>query len=529
MKKILPLNSKNVLASYSFHAYISSILLDDKLEETSNGWFSNLKILSSVNNTRILNTTIEPMLKKQGNIGTPVSIKNLNEIPCHIGDITGVKDSFNYIYSLIDGDGSAEVKIEYLKNTSVWTKSGLMIRDSLEVDSKYVYIFATPSVNGIVIQKREVDGNENDIDFTNTFSFPIWLKLERQGNKINLYYANEENFDNWTLTKTFYFDFQQKVYIGLASCSPEKQAFLNWYSSNYIQLYCYKDFNIHAIPLDFNVGFHKEDFYSFCPYIRTNHIWYSVIEKLEQNDNDIVDIIISFLEDGNYVDIKLDEYYVPERSAYQRNSRIHSNLIYGYDYSNSSFYIAGYANGDIFKKSLLSFDNFRHAFNRNTDNKIDLIKLHPYYNYKINSQIIKKQLLDHLNSVDTLACLSMNRNFESRIVYGLNVYDSLIKNFSTSQYDIRPLHVVYEHKKIMVMRLKHLYESDYFLDGIIYKFLYNEYKNLEQLALITRNLQLKNIIQPLQKTIDIIKSNIHEIKMKESELIPILIDNIKDE
>ena len=187
LKKILPLNSKHSFASYSFHAYISSILLDDLMYEPNSGSFSNFKILSSNNNFQIFHSSIDHISNQLcNNIEIPVNIQTLNEIPCHVGDVTGVKDSFNYIYSSIKGDGIAEVKIEYIKNSSVWAKSGLMIRESLDVDSKYVFIFATPSVNGLVIQFREGIGEENSIDFINIETPPISLKLERQGNKIIL-------------------------------------------------------------------------------------------------------------------------------------------------------------------------------------------------------------------------------------------------------------------------------------------------------------------------------------------------------
>src|SRR5690606_4795083 len=151
------------------------------------------------NNFQIFHSSIDHISNQLcNNIEIPVNIQTLNEIPCHVGDVTGVKDSFNYIYSSIKGDGIAEVKIEYIKNSSVWAKSGLMIRESLDVDSKYVFIFATPSVNGLVIQFREGIGEENSIDFINIETPPISLKLERQGNKIILYFSKEESTNNWT-------------------------------------------------------------------------------------------------------------------------------------------------------------------------------------------------------------------------------------------------------------------------------------------------------------------------------------------
>lgn len=77
-------------------------------------------------------------------------------------------------------------------------------------------------------------------------------------------------------------------------------------------------------------------------------------------------------------------------------------------------------------------------------------------------------------------------------------------------------------QKIMLFRLKYL--KDYNIINMTdFDQLYSEYSLIEQLALKTRNLQLKNKVRPNDKNISKIKNNIEKIKIGELNLIPLLI------
>ena len=448
----------------------------------------------------------------------------MNQAFCHAGDISGLKDSFNFFYTRISDHDGLEVRIDHIKNTSVWSKAGLMLRESLEPDAKYLFLFATPSINGVVIQSRDSKGNGTKCELVSNINPPIWLKVKRRGEKINLYCGKDK--EKWSFTRTVPFNFTSESYMGLALCSPEHDAFLNWYSSNYIQLYSYKDFSKHQMPFDFNVGLHKDrNFFSFCPYLRTQFMWYPSIERLEKNNIDIIELMIGFLDDRNYVDVELDEFFVPDRTAFKQYNRLHTNLLYGYDRTDETFDIAGYADGDVFRKSKLTFTDFRNAFFRDKDSNVILLQIHDYYNYKLNSHMLKMQLEAHLNSTDFFSSLSANRNYEPEIVYGLDAYDCFIENFPSHQSDIRPLHVIYEHKKLMLMRLIHM-QLIGVLDDKIFEILYEGYKELERLSLACRNAQLKNKISKSDKNVDNILNHIHTIKIQESKLIPLLLNNL---
>lgn len=497
MKKILPISKESYLTAYPHYVNISSILFDDRIDEPFNLWISNIKTTEAKLNTEWFETEImkcSHINKAEGSV--KVFLSNINKISCNEGDITGYHDSFKYIYTEMNGNGYIEIEIEHFKNTSVWAKAGLMFRENLCSDSRYISILATPSVNGIVIQTRESAGGESEYEYICASHFPACMKIERIGDCTQLYCGN--SLGEWEYIRTIEFQFPSSVYMGIALCSPVKNAYLNWITTNFIQLYCYKDFDLHAIPLNFSTGIYlNDDFYSFCPYLRVQNIKYSLLKK---NNINIIKFIISALDDDNYVDVFLNEYFVPQGNGFEKYEYQHGNMIYGYDLQGETFNIVGYNEHSLIRHSVLSFKQLEDAIiedGREGWYRIGLLsifKFHPYVTFTFNLDLMLKQLEDYLYAKNSLEGCSIMENNEPRIAHGIDVYDYLIINISLFPSDIRPLHVIWEHKKIMLLRLKYLKFYDYInIDD--FQFLYSEYSSIERLAMQTRNLQMKNILK----------------------------------
>lgn len=523
--KILPISKESYLTAYPHYLNISSILFDDRMDEPFNLWISDIKTTEAKLNTEWFETEITKCshINKTEN-RVKVLLSDLNKISCNEGDITGCYDSFKYIYTQLNGNGCIEIEIEHFKNTSVWAKAGLMFRENLSSDSRYISILATPSVNGIVIQTRESAGRESQYEYICASHFPTCIKIERIGDCTRLYCGN--SFDEWEYIRTIEFQFEFSIYMGIALCSPVNNAYLNWIATNFIQLYCYKDFDTHAIPLNFSTGIYlNDDFYSFCPYLRVQNIKYSLLKK---NNINIIEFIISALDDDNYVDVFLNEYFVPQGKGFGEYEYHHGNMIYGYDLQSKTFNIVGYNKHNLIRHSLLSFEQLEHAIiedGREGWYRIGLLsifKLHPYVTFTFNLALMLKQFEDYLNAKNSLEGCSIMENNDPRIVHGIAIYDYLITNISVFQRDIRPLHVIWEHKKIMLLRLKYLKFHGY-ININDFQFLYSEYSSIERLAMQTRNLQLKNKLQYNNGNIEKIQKNVENIKRKEKDLIPLLI------
>jgi hypothetical protein len=97
-------------------------------------------------------------------------------------NIAGNSDQFFFAYETIAGDFDVKVRVASLSAADVWSKAGLMARETVATNSRHASVFATPSFNGCFFSFRSVVSGPT----TNTGSFPVgypntWLRLRRVG------------------------------------------------------------------------------------------------------------------------------------------------------------------------------------------------------------------------------------------------------------------------------------------------------------------------------------------------------------
>jgi len=105
-------------------------------------------------------------------------------------DLWGERDSVYFKHETRNGDVDIKTKIEAFDFESAWAKTGIMVRDSLDPNSKYYSVLAT-SMNGVLSQWREeIDentrSNTDRWDDAQPFQ-PVWLRLLKQGTTFSSY------------------------------------------------------------------------------------------------------------------------------------------------------------------------------------------------------------------------------------------------------------------------------------------------------------------------------------------------------
>jgi hypothetical protein len=140
-------------------------------------------------------------------------------------DIWNAADEFHFAFKLLTGVGSIEAKVLSVDNTDPWTKAGVMIRDTLDVDSKFAAVYITPG-NGCRFQAR-INTAVDAISDTSVVSAeqtaitaPYWVKLERDiaGNFRGYYSSNGVTWQPMTWNPQ-YITMSSNVYVGLAVTS----------------------------------------------------------------------------------------------------------------------------------------------------------------------------------------------------------------------------------------------------------------------------------------------------------------------
>jgi hypothetical protein len=151
-------------------------------------------------------------------------------------DIWSTADEFHYAFKQLNGVGSIIAKVESVENTNVWSKAGVMIRETLDPGSKFAAVYITPTnadgtpTNGCRFQVRiDTDGSATS-DSSPTLiatpeqmaiTAPYWIKLERDvaGNFRGYYSSNGSNWQSLVLRPNI--SMGSNVYIGLALTSHD--------------------------------------------------------------------------------------------------------------------------------------------------------------------------------------------------------------------------------------------------------------------------------------------------------------------
>jgi regulation of enolase protein 1 (concanavalin A-like superfamily) len=93
-------------------------------------------------------------------------------------DIWGTADAFHYLYAPLNGNGSITTRVLSIENTHVWAKTGVMFRESLAANARYVMVIVSPG-KGVAMQYRAATGGTSANVALAAGRAPRWLRLTR--------------------------------------------------------------------------------------------------------------------------------------------------------------------------------------------------------------------------------------------------------------------------------------------------------------------------------------------------------------
>lgn len=101
-------------------------------------------------------------------------------------DIWGTADALRYVYLPVSGNFTITARVLGVENTDVWAKAGVMIRESLNANSRNAFVAVTPG-NGVTWQWRSSTGGTTSNANTTGVSAPYWVRIVRSGNTFTGY------------------------------------------------------------------------------------------------------------------------------------------------------------------------------------------------------------------------------------------------------------------------------------------------------------------------------------------------------
>ncbi|MBB5352164.1 glucose/arabinose dehydrogenase/regulation of enolase protein 1 (concanavalin A-like superfamily)/mono/diheme cytochrome c family protein [Haloferula luteola] len=165
-------------------------------------------------------------------IGNPTypgsTSRNGNLVTIHAGgtDIWNTSDQFHFAHQTRTGDFDVAVRVESVVQSDLYTKSGLMVRDSLAPDARHIMALVFPSnaernnnTGGYEFQYRATTGGNATALYPPlpqpTVSYPnTWLRLQRSGDTF-IAYSGSDGF-TWMEYARVTLDFPDSVEFGLA-------------------------------------------------------------------------------------------------------------------------------------------------------------------------------------------------------------------------------------------------------------------------------------------------------------------------
>ena len=252
------------------------------------------------------------------------------------------------------------------------------------------------------------------------------------------------------------------------SILANEEAYLPWFHSNYIQLYCPPNFQNPSRNRTMKFNFYRrpDQRVSFSPYLKVQILDRDLIFK---SPTDILPFVVACIDKGYYIQPTVDEYFLPDSAAYQKRHLVHETLIYGYD--KQTFVGIGYNKNGDYASCHIMFSELEQAIvhadltGHYDPDGLRLFKYDSHVRYDFDIHLVREHLEDFLFSKNTSHRFRLLAN-PTDGAYGLATYECL-KHYINSflvppfSFDIRPMHILWEHKKCMAYRLNYMEAQGY--------------------------------------------------------------------
>ncbi len=390
----------------------------------------------------------------------------------------------------VAGNGSFIMKVDQLKAIHPWSNVGIMIADK-KYENRAMF-----HINGegyLIFEMFTINDTLLAFDRLAVAGLYGWMKLTKIDNRIEIFYSDLGQ--EWKKYMEYRIDLPEDFYIGIL-VSRREAYYDNWLYVNYIQLYYEKISNQQSI--DFFMGVQRSSYDQYCsnPFI----VEYSVEAEIINKMVTLSDFLMKCIEQGFYISLLMN------------NSTDERDLIYGYDANRKTFLKCNYSLPIDKRCSEISYKDINNLHIHNT---IYLIKrIFPWYEFELNIITMINSLKEYIYAVNTHRKLVFYPSSQKRI-YGIKIYDALCKNMNQNSSDIKIYKLLVEHKKIMKMRIRFLYNKD-ILDSKQYKILYNAFSDVEEKTINALKIFQKYILSGdtrLKKDIEFIFAEIKEVEI----------------
>lgn len=252
----------------------------------------------------------------------------------------------------------------------------------------------------------------------------------------------------------------------------------DWFYSNYIQLYCHRNFKDSSVPFNFFIydeliyEADKQRYTTGLSHYLNSIPWLSAEkisrQRILQMGRDCVSFLKECIHAECYIFTYIDEFFIPHTPFYQKNRFAHQVLIFGYDDEAGTFQVADFIqdrNQTKYTQFDVPYEHMAQGFSQvelagEHRQYTYLLRYRPHTVYPFDLQHACRQLSAYVNSGNSYHDM---RNMQPPIelAFGMESY-SCLENYLEQlrqdriAFDVRPFHIMWEHKTCMQARLDHL-------------------------------------------------------------------------
>ena len=296
----------------------------------------------------------------------------------------------------------------------------------------------------------------------------------------------------------------------------KKEQVLPWFADHYIQLHATGHeggamwFNFY--DADFLYKIHPAD---YCPYLLTQQIDKSSFNRANFCFTNFIEEQIN---NDYYIITHLNQYFLPCSYHYNVRNSMHPTFIYGYNNDQKIIHMSDFYDDKKYKSKTATFDEINQSYNfdhleTDAPQAFYGITLYKFVKsrYKTNINLLKQTLEDYIEGKDSTRRYFHSVQFQftnsqtDNSDYGINCYNMLAKHINYCKEkgdwpDVRPFHLLYDHKVAMKIRLNYLVDNNYINNKEKDRLLLLCDKLINS-TLAFRNLALKHQVQSDSKTL----------------------------
>ena len=178
------------------------------------------------------------------------------------------------------------------------------------------------------------------------------------------------------------------------------------------------------------------------------------------------EIIQKMIDAGSYIYLSsIDDYYIPQKSWYHEEHRLHDGILYGYDDCDDTYTLAAYDTNWVFRSFRIpqkSLEESIHSALESGGNVRFIAALVTEKEIELDVPGIIKKIKEYLQADFSKYPLDGNGIIKGIIVYDyLDIYfDKLLdESISHEMMDWRVLRIIWEYRVVMLKRLRAVEEK----------------------------------------------------------------------